>query len=99
MHCLYGRLMPARRPFHFYFAIALRRARTDAEMTQQALADRVEMEPSEISAHESGRRRLQIGTAKRLTDGLGVSLSQVAGMAEEFEAGVHWDDIRWPPPD
>jgi transcriptional regulator with XRE-family HTH domain len=89
--------MPARRPFHFYFAIALRRARTDAEMTQEELADRVGMEPSEISALESGRRSPQIDTAKRLTDGLGVSFSQVTGLAEEFEAGTHWDDIRWPP--
>ena len=91
--------MPARRPFHFYFAIALRRVRTDARMTQEELADRVGMAPSEISAHESGRRRPQIHTAKRLTDGLGVSFSQVAGLAEEFEAGIHWDDIRWPPRD
>jgi len=91
--------MPTRRPFHFYFAIALRRVRTDAEMTQQELADRVEMEPSEISALESGRRSPQIGTAKRLTDGLGVSFSQLTALAEEFEAGVRWDDIRWPPRD
>lgn len=99
MHCLCGRLMAIARQPQFYLAAALRRARTEAGRTQEDLARAIGMEPSEISALESGRRSPHLKTAKRLTDGLGVPCWQVMRLAEELECGTPWEDITWPPPD
>ena len=70
----------------------------EAELTQEALADKVEMHASEVSAIESGKRSPHLRTMKRLTDGLGFSFWEVARLAAELEAGVAWDEVAWPPP-
>ncbi len=90
-------MAPANPP-EFYFAVALRRARIDAELTQEQLARAIGMEPSEVSSIESGRRSAHLRTMKRLTAGLGVSCWQVVRLAEELEAGVAWDEVDWPSP-
>jgi transcriptional regulator with XRE-family HTH domain len=73
-------------PPEIYFGRALQRERIDAELTQEELALSINMEPSEISVFEAGGRSLQLRTMKRLTDGLGIPLSQIFERAEEFEA-------------
>ncbi|HEY8501119.1 MAG TPA: helix-turn-helix transcriptional regulator [Solirubrobacterales bacterium] len=81
-----------------YFAAALRAVRVHAGLTQEELALRIGMGPSEISFFESGRRSPQLRTMRRVTDGLGVSCWQVMWLAEKFESGATWEDIAWPPP-
>jgi transcriptional regulator with XRE-family HTH domain len=73
-------------PPEIYFGRALRRERIAAQLTQEKLANSIGMNLSEISVFESGRRNLQMRTMKRLTDGLGIPLSQIFERAEEIEA-------------
>jgi len=75
-------------PPEIYFGLALKRERIDAGLTQETLANSIGMNLSEISVFESGGRNLQLRTMKRLTDGLGIPLSQIFELAEEFEAGT-----------
>ncbi|HVD41598.1 MAG TPA: helix-turn-helix transcriptional regulator [Solirubrobacterales bacterium] len=73
-------------PPEIYFGRALKRERIDAGLTQEKLANSIGMNLSEISVFEAGRRSLQLRTMKRLTDGLGIPLSQIFERAEEIEA-------------
>ena len=57
-----------------------------AEIGQEELARSIDIEPSEVSVLEAGRRSPQLRTMRRLTDGLGIPLSQLILRAEEFEA-------------
>jgi len=83
----------------FYFAAALRRARTEAELNQEGLALKIGVHASEISALESGRRNPQLKTMKRLADGLGIHYWHLTWLASQLESGVSWADIDWPPPE
>jgi transcriptional regulator with XRE-family HTH domain len=89
---------PASQP-EFFFAVALRRARNEAEVTQEALARKIGMEPSEVSDIESGKRSPHLRTIKRLTDGLGIAYWRLMRLAAELEAGIPWDEVAWPPSD
>jgi transcriptional regulator with XRE-family HTH domain len=73
-------------PPEIYFGRALKRERIDAELSQEELALLIDMEPSEISVLEAGDRSPQLRTMRRLTDGLGIPLSQLIERAEELEA-------------
>lgn len=83
-------------PPEIYFAKALRFARVEAGMTQEALALEVKMAPSEISRLEHGRKP-HYPTMKRLAKGLGIHCWEMVWLAEQFEAGVRADDLSWPP--
>jgi transcriptional regulator with XRE-family HTH domain len=85
-------------PPQIYFAKALRFIRVEAGVTQEELALEIRMKPSEISTFEHGKRNLQLGTMKRLAEGLGVPCWQVMWLADQFESGVRADDLNWPPP-
>lgn len=85
--------------FEFYFAAALHNARKEAGLKQEELALRVGTHASEISTHESGRRSPQVGTVKRLADGLGIPSWKLMWLAEQLESGAPWEEIAWPPPD
>lgn len=64
---------------------AIRRLRFEADLTQNALARRAEIHPSRVSRIENGRDNPRWGTVRRVADGLGVSLAELAEVAEEFE--------------
>ena len=55
------------------FARNLRRARDEAGLSQEALADKADMHRNEISLLERGQREPKIGTVARLAKALGVT--------------------------
>jgi transcriptional regulator with XRE-family HTH domain len=65
---------------------AIRRLRFEADLTQNALAQRARIHPSRVSRIENGRDNPRWGTVRRLAAGLGVSLEELATLAEEFES-------------
>ena len=67
------------------FAWAVRKLRTEKGLTQSALARRVGLDPSQVSRLEKGRGNPRWGTAKRIAVGLGVTLAELAAVAEDFE--------------
>jgi transcriptional regulator with XRE-family HTH domain len=63
------------------FAANLRRCRKAAKLTQEQLAARTELHPTEISRLERAVREPRLGTIARLAKGLGVGAEQlVAGI-------------------
>jgi transcriptional regulator with XRE-family HTH domain len=64
---------------------AIRRLRFEADLTQNALAQRAELHPSRVSRIENGRDNPRWGTVRRVAGGLGVTLEELAELAEEFE--------------
>jgi len=64
---------------------AVRRLRFEANLTQNDLAERAELHPSRVSRIENGRDNPRWGTVKRVAAGLGVSLAELAALAEDFE--------------
>ena len=67
------------------FAWAVRRLRTDKGLTQSALARRVGLDPSQVSRLEKGKGNPRWATARRIAVGLGVTLAELAAVAEDFE--------------
>ena len=67
------------------FAWAVRKIRTEAGLTQSALARRIELDPSQVSRLEKGRGNPRWATARRVALGLGVTLAELATVAEDFE--------------
>jgi transcriptional regulator with XRE-family HTH domain len=66
-------------------ARAIKKARTDADLTQRALARRMEINPSQISRLEKGNENPSWATVKRVAAALGVTLAELAEIAEDFE--------------
>jgi transcriptional regulator with XRE-family HTH domain len=64
---------------------AIRKFRYEAGLTQSALARRVKVHPSQISRLEKGRDNPQWATVRRVAVGLGVTLPELAALAEDFE--------------
>jgi transcriptional regulator with XRE-family HTH domain len=64
---------------------AIRRVRFEADLTQSALARRVKVHPSQISRLEKGTDNPRWGTVRRVAAGLGVSVAELAAVAEDFE--------------
>jgi transcriptional regulator with XRE-family HTH domain len=64
------------------FGKNVRRVRTEAGMTQQALADAIQMLPSEVSRIERGGRDPQLFTMLRVARGLGVPLRELVADIE-----------------
>lgn len=63
----------------------MRKLRTEKGLTQSALARRVGLDPSQVSRLEKGRGNPRWGTAKRIAIGLGMTLAELAAVAEDFE--------------
>ena len=59
------------------FAENLRRLRLAAGLTQQALSDRMQMEPAELSRLERGGRNPRLRTLVRVSRGLDVTLAEL----------------------
>jgi transcriptional regulator with XRE-family HTH domain len=66
---------------------AIREARMEAVLTQEELALRAGIHEAYVSFLESGRRNPTWRTVRRISDGLGLPLSELARRAEEFERG------------
>lgn len=66
--------------------VELRRARTEAGMTQRQLADKLGASQDEISKCETGVRRLDVVELKLWLDALGVPLTA-------FLAQLNWDGL------
>jgi transcriptional regulator with XRE-family HTH domain len=54
-------------------------------MTQNALARLIELHPGQFSRIEKGEGNPQWGTVRRIAVGLGVTLVELAKLAEDFE--------------
>jgi len=59
------------------FGTALRRARVDAGLSQEALAEISGLDRTYVSGAERGTRNPSLATLVRLCDGLGISLSSL----------------------
>jgi transcriptional regulator with XRE-family HTH domain len=66
---------------------AVRRIRRRQGMTQAALGKKAELHPTWISRIESGGVEPTWGNARRLAYALGVSVGDLAELAEELEQG------------
>jgi transcriptional regulator with XRE-family HTH domain len=66
-------------------AWAIRKLRTEAGLTQNALARLIELDPGQFSRIEKGEGNPQWGTVRRIAIGLGVTLVELAKLAEDFE--------------
>ncbi|MGH2905114.1 MAG: helix-turn-helix domain-containing protein [Solirubrobacteraceae bacterium] len=64
---------------------AIREARKDRGLSQEAVALDAEMEPSWLSHIESGRRNPSWGTVQRIAAAIGVQVSELAHSAERIE--------------
>lgn len=67
-------------------AWAVRKLRSEKGLTQSALARRIGLDPSQVSRLEKGRGNPRWATARRIAVGLGVTLAELAAVAEDFEA-------------
>jgi transcriptional regulator with XRE-family HTH domain len=66
-------------------ARAIRKIRTDANLSQKDLAQRMELDPSQMSRLEHGDANPSWGTARRIAAALEVSLPELVRLAEDFE--------------
>jgi transcriptional regulator with XRE-family HTH domain len=64
---------------------AIRRLRTERDLSQEELGLRAGIHPTWVSHLESGRNNPAWGSVRRLADALGVRLSELAAVAEELE--------------
>lgn len=69
------------------FSVNLVRARKQAEVTQETLANRCDLHRTEISLLERGGREPRLGTLIKLSNALGVS-------PESLCRGMSWDVDR-----
>jgi transcriptional regulator with XRE-family HTH domain len=64
---------------------AVRKLRTESELSQESLAFRSASHPTWIGRVEAGRVNPSWGSMRRIAAGLGVALPSLAALAEEFE--------------
>jgi transcriptional regulator with XRE-family HTH domain len=64
---------------------AIRKLRTEDNLSQETLGHRAGIHPTWISHIESGRINPTWGNVRRIAKGLKVPLSQLADLAEDFE--------------
>jgi transcriptional regulator with XRE-family HTH domain len=77
--------MPRRDDPQIGLGRAIRKLRTEFQLTQETLGLRADIHPTWISHIESGRINPTWGNVRRIALGLDVPLSQLASLAEEFE--------------
>jgi transcriptional regulator with XRE-family HTH domain len=65
-------------------AWAIKKTRVEAEVSQGMLAERMEVDPSQISRLEKGGNP-SWGTVRRVAYGLDVELKELCDLAEDFE--------------
>ncbi len=77
--------MPRREDPQIGLAQAIRKLRTEIELSQEMLGLRAEIHPTWISHIESGRVNPTWGNVRRIAAGLKVELAVLAALAEELE--------------
>jgi transcriptional regulator with XRE-family HTH domain len=77
--------MPRRDDPQIGLARAIRKLRTEVELSQETLGLRSEIHPTWISHIESGRVNPTWGNVRRIAAGLKVPLADLAALAEELE--------------
>lgn len=77
--------MPRRDDPQIGLAQAIRKLRTDDELSQETLGLRSEIHPTWISHIESGRVNPTWGNVRRIAAGLRVPLPVLAALAEDLE--------------
>jgi transcriptional regulator with XRE-family HTH domain len=75
-------------------ALAIRKTRTDADLNQKTLAERLELDPSQMSRLEQGELNPSWGTVKRIAVALEVTLPDLAALAEDFERRLGREDTN-----
>jgi transcriptional regulator with XRE-family HTH domain len=73
-------------------ARAIRKIRTDASLSQRALAQKLELDPSQMSRLERGEANPSWGTVGRVAAALEVTLAELAQLAEYFEERLRDED-------
>jgi transcriptional regulator with XRE-family HTH domain len=64
------------------FGAALREVRTRRGLTQQALADRAELQRTYVADVEGGRRNVTLRNVERLSGALGISMAKLMERTE-----------------
>ena len=77
--------MPRRHDPQIGLGRAIRKLRTDTNLSQETLGMLSELHPTWISHIESGRINPTWGNVRRIAAGLQVPLPQLAALAEELE--------------
>jgi transcriptional regulator with XRE-family HTH domain len=77
--------MPRRYDPQIGLGKAIRKLRTEVELSQETLGLRSEIHPTWISHIESGRVNPTWGNVRRIATGLDVTLPELAALAEAFE--------------
>lgn len=75
-------------------ARAIRKIRTDANLSQKDLARRMELDPSQMSRLEHGDANPSWGTVRRIAAALEVTLCELARLAEDFEKRLRSEDAN-----
>ena len=78
--------MEPRSPEHAAYGRALRHFRTELGLSQEQLAQEAELDRSYVSGIERGERNPSLANILKLTDVLGIKLSELARAAEELLA-------------
>lgn len=76
--------VPRKKESQLGLAWAIKKTRVEAEVSQGTLAERVEVDPSQISRLEKGGNP-SWGMVRRVAYGLDVDLDQLCDLAEDFE--------------
>jgi transcriptional regulator with XRE-family HTH domain len=77
--------MPRRDDPQIGLGKAIRKLRTEGNLSQETLGHRAEIHPTWISHIESGRINPTWGNVRRIAKGLEIPLAQLADLAEDFE--------------
>jgi transcriptional regulator with XRE-family HTH domain len=77
--------MPRRDDPQIGLGRAIRKLRTEVQLSQETLGLRAEIHPTWISHIESGRINPTWGNVRRIATGLRVTLPELAALAEDFE--------------
>ena len=64
---------------------AIRQLREERELSQEAVAEAAGIHPTWVSHIESGRKNPAWGTVRRISAALGVSMAELATLAEELD--------------
>jgi transcriptional regulator with XRE-family HTH domain len=66
-------------------ARAIRKTRVEADVSQRELAERLELDPSQVSRLEKGESNPSWGMVRRVAIALGVDFVHLTEIAEDFE--------------
>jgi transcriptional regulator with XRE-family HTH domain len=65
------------------FGRVVRKARRDLDLSQEALADRAGIHPTHVGAIERAAKDVQLTTAFKVADGLGLAPSELFALMEQ----------------